>query len=190
MILLLDNFDSFTYNLVDYFEQLKVECQVVRNNTPLEEIQQIPFQGICLSPGPETPQQAGIMPELIQEFYDKIPMLGICLGHQALGMFFGAKLVKASKPMHGKVSTIRTQSSDWLFSNMPEEMEVVRYHSLILHHLPSTLEATAHSDVGEVMAFRHHALPLHGLQFHPEAWLTQNGLQMLSNWADLYELKG
>ncbi|HAA10752.1 MAG TPA: aminodeoxychorismate/anthranilate synthase component II [Cytophagales bacterium] len=190
MILLLDNFDSFTFNLVDYFEQLEVECKVVRNDAPLETIQKIPFRAICLSPGPETPTKAGIMPKLIEEFHDKVPMLGICLGHQALGMYFGAKLTKAARPMHGKVSQIRTIPGNLLFQGLPKQVEVVRYHSLILSDLPESLLATARTESGEIMAFRHHRLPLHGLQFHPEAWLTQFGLHMLTNWVKLYDLAG
>ncbi|WP_187264566.1 anthranilate synthase component II [Pontibacter beigongshangensis] len=181
MLLLLDNFDSFTYNLVDYFGQLGVEAHVVRNDVPLEELKQLPIKAIVLSPGPGVPEQAGSLMEVIREYHDKVPMLGICLGHQALGEFFGARLEKGLRPMHGKLSEI-TCLPDPVFKGLPEKMQVVRYHSLVLQHTPAAILPLAHTAEGELMAFRHKSLPLYALQFHPEAALTTYGLRMLHNW--------
>lgn len=181
MVLLLDNFDSFTYNLADYLQQLGVECRVVNNRFPLQDIGELPLQGIVLSPGPETPEKAGCMPALISRYFNKIPILGICLGHQALGQFFGAKLEKAQKPMHGKISQIHCQD-DYLFRGITPQIQVVRYHSLILNTLPDCLSSIAETATGEIMAIKHTELPIRGLQFHPEAILTESGLGMLKNW--------
>ena len=189
MLLLLDNFDSFTYNLVDYFGQLGVEAQVVRNDVKLEEIQKLPVQAIVLSPGPGTPQQAGVMMEVIRHYHAKVPMLGICLGHQALGEFFGATLAKGIRPMHGKISEISCEP-DAIFEGLPEKMPVVRYHSLVLRQVPESIKPLAHTLEGELMAFRHQTLPLHGLQFHPEAALTTYGLDLLRNWLSLAKKSG
>jgi anthranilate synthase/aminodeoxychorismate synthase-like glutamine amidotransferase len=181
VVLLLDNFDSFTYNLADYLQQLSVECRVMNNRARLQDIRELPLKGIVLSPGPETPEKAGCMPELIAACYDKIPILGICLGHQALGQFFGARLEKAQKPMHGKISEIHCQD-DYLFHGLNRQLKVVRYHSLILNALPDCLSSIAQTVTGELMAIKHKELPLRGLQFHPEAILTESGLAMLKNW--------
>jgi anthranilate synthase component 2 len=184
MLLLLDNFDSFTYNLVDYFRQLCLKVQVVRNDVPLEEVQQLPITAIVLSPGPGVPQQAGNMMEVIQYYHQKVPILGICLGHQALGEFLGAKLGKGLKPMHGKISEIQC-ADDPLFKGLPATMPVVRYHSLVLHQLPESILPLAYTSEGELMAFRHKHLSLYALQFHPEAALTTYGLHMLQNWVTI-----
>ncbi|MFD2248563.1 anthranilate synthase component II [Pontibacter ruber] len=184
MLLLLDNFDSFTYNLVDYFGQVGVEAHVVRNDVPLEEIKKLPVEAIVLSPGPGAPQQAGVMMEVIRHYHEQVPMLGICLGHQALGEFFGATLAKGIKPMHGKISEI-TCEQDPVFEGLPPIMPVVRYHSLVLQQVPQSIVPLAHTSEGELMAFRHSTLPLYALQFHPEAALTTYGLDMLRNWAVL-----
>ncbi len=182
VILLLDNFDSFTYNLVDYFEQLNTDCKVLRNNVPLREITEREYEGVILSPGPSTPADSGNLLEVINYYHTRLPMLGICLGHQAIGSFFGAKLTKAHKPMHGKLSTI-TVHRDPIFENISPSFEVVRYHSLILNINESqVLKPLAYTKEHELMAFRHQSLPIWGLQFHPEAALTQNGLDMLRNW--------
>lgn len=181
MLLLLDNFDSFTFNLVDYFEQLGAAVTVVRNDVPLEQIQRLSFEAIVLSPGPGVPQAAGVMPALIEHYHAQVPMLGICLGHQALGVHFGARLSKARRPMHGKISEI-TLTPDALWTGLPARVPVVRYHSLVLEHLPPPLVPLAHTAGGELMAFRHAYLPLYALQFHPEAILTTDGLRMLQNW--------
>ncbi len=187
LILLLDNFDSFTYNLQDYFAQANVRCKIVRNQRDPKEIFSGSYKGIVLSPGPGKPETAGCMTEVIRYYERTHPILGICLGHQAIGEYFGANLVKAAVPMHGKVSTISV-SNDLVFSGMPSHVNVVRYHSLILKDLPPCLEVTAYSDKGEVMAIRHKTKPIVGLQFHPEAILTDNGRQMLHNWVRFYQV--
>ncbi|GGK75453.1 aminodeoxychorismate/anthranilate synthase component II [Rufibacter glacialis] len=184
MLLLLDNFDSFTYNLYDYFRQLGVAVEVRRNDVPLAELQALPLEGIVLSPGPGTPEKAGVMPAVIDFYHDRLPMLGICLGHQALGQFFGAKVEKGLRPMHGKVSQIHC-APDPIFAGLPEKVPVVRYHSLVVQEAPATLVPLAHTTEGELMAFRHAHLPLYALQFHPEAALTQHGLEMLRNWVNI-----
>lgn len=184
MLLLLDNFDSFTYNLYDYFRQLGVAVEVRRNDVSLAELQKLPLEGIVLSPGPGTPEKAGVMPEVIDYYHDKLPMLGICLGHQALGQFFGAKVVKGLKPMHGKISEIHC-APDPIFQGLPTVMPVVRYHSLVVQASPACLVPLAQTEEGELMAFKHCELPLYALQFHPEAALTQHGLAMLRNWVKI-----
>lgn len=206
MIILLDNFDSFTYNLVDYFKQLGLTIKVLRNNVTIEQIIDLQPQAIILSPGHGTPRNAGIMMELIAKFYLKIPILGICLGHQALGEFFGATLQKASRPMHGKISVLQVVDNEvdsklkdelndklnsnkmnTLFHNLPKKFNIVRYHSLIILDDSQELEILAYTqnketDEKEVMAFRHKTLPIYGIQFHPEAILTEFGLDILRNW--------
>ncbi len=185
-ILLIDNYDSFTYNLYDYFLQLGAECLVIRNNEiPFEEIHNISFDAIVLSPGPKKPENAGFMMELIAYYFDKIPLLGICLGHQGIGKFFGASLQKANLPMHGKTSSIHHQQHP-LFKNLPEQYKVMRYHSLLLKELEQTpLLAIAQTEENENMAIAHPQLPIYGVQFHPESILTEHGLQLLGNWLTL-----
>ena len=181
MILLLDNFDSFTYNLVDYFNQLGVEVKVFRNDVALDKIKEYSYEGVVLSPGPENPEKAGYLMEVVNHYHDKLPMLGICLGHQAIGRYFGAQLEKAIRPMHGKITRISV-SGGAIFDSIPFEMDVVRYHSLVIKELPEILESTAVSDENELMAMQHRNLPISGLQFHPEAHLTEHGMDMLANW--------
>ena len=186
MILLLDNFDSFTYNLLDYFGQLGLECTVVRNDVPVEEIERLNFDAIVLSPGPGRPADAGCMMQIIARWHTKVPILGICLGHQALGEFFGAKLVKAQKPMHGKLSKVISSSEDKFLKDIPEVFDVVRYHSLVLTNLPEELISLAvTAQEQELMLMRHKSLPLFGVQYHPEAHLTSYGLELLYNWAQI-----
>jgi anthranilate synthase/aminodeoxychorismate synthase-like glutamine amidotransferase len=182
-ILLLDNYDSFTYNLFDYLQQTGHACWVVRNDAiSIDELENADFQAIVLSPGPKRPEEAGIMPALIAHFYRSKPMLGVCLGMQALGMFFGAKLVKAHVPMHGKTSLI-THTLHPIFEDIPPQFEVMRYHSLVLESLEGTdLQAIASTEAGELMALQHSSLPLVGVQFHPESILTQYGMNMIQNW--------
>ncbi|MEO1053881.1 MAG: aminodeoxychorismate/anthranilate synthase component II [Bacteroidota bacterium] len=187
MILLLDNFDSFTYNLVDYFNQLSVECNVIRNDADMQYVTQFDYEGVVLSPGPSTPDQSGCQNQVIDFYKDKLPMLGICLGHQAIGQFFGAQLTKAIKPMHGKLSEIIC-SEDYLFEGMEKKFNVVRYHSLVLEKLSDDLSVLALTDVGEIMAFKHNDFPIRALQFHPEAALTQNGFQLLKNWVSFNKI--
>lgn len=179
--MLLDNFDSFTYNLVDYFNQIGISCKIFRNNVALSEITRHSYSGIVLSPGPGTPVKAGNLMQVIAHYQSSLPVLGICLGHQALGEYFGARLEKAAVPMHGKIDEIIT-TGDYLFQGLPKKIKVVRYHSLVLYDLPEILSATAMSTGDEIMGIRHKYLPISGLQFHPEAVMTDSGLSMLRNW--------
>ncbi len=181
-ILLLDNFDSFTYNLLDYLGRVGAVCEVHRNNVSLETLKQENYVGVLLSPGPGKPQEAGNLIDVLAYFHQKLPILGVCLGHQAIGEFFGAKLLKAQKPMHGKISKITLTQDSVLFRDLPKQLGVVRYHSLVLQNLPKCLEATALSQENEIMALQHTFLPICGVQFHPEAALTNFGLQMIENW--------
>ncbi len=187
MILLLDNYDSFTYNLVDYFKQLGVSVRVLRNDEPFDVIVAGYYTGVVLSPGPEKPEMAGQLMKITEYFLGKLPMLGICLGHQAIGIQSGVRLIKAEKPMHGKISKIR-HSGGVLFHGLPEELEVVRYHSLILEEPPQGFNLLAETKNNEIMAFESQALKAHGLQFHPEAILTEYGLEMLRNWVSFYNI--
>ncbi|MBO3698943.1 aminodeoxychorismate/anthranilate synthase component II [Roseivirga sp. E12] len=188
MILLLDNYDSFTYNLVDYFGQLGIESKVFRNDFPIEEIKHFDYSGIVLSPGPENPSLAGNLLHVVNHYIGKCPMLGICLGHQAIAEFLGGKLAKADYPMHGKISKLVTRGSE-AFKDLPTQFEVVRYHSLLVEELPDVLNPTAYTESGELMAFESDEdLMVWGLQFHPEAILTQYGLEMLRNWVTFYNI--
>jgi anthranilate synthase/aminodeoxychorismate synthase-like glutamine amidotransferase len=184
-ILLIDNYDSFTYILYDYFLQLGADCAVIRNDElPFDEVLKLNFDALVLSPGPKKPEDAGLMPEIIAYFHNKKPILGICLGHQGIGEFFGAKLTKAKLPVHGKTSTLYHQNHD-LFKGLPDHFEVMRYHSLLLKNIENTdFEEIASTSTGEVMAMVHKKLPIIGVQFHPESILTEHGLQMLKNWLE------
>jgi|ERR1043165_340803 anthranilate synthase/aminodeoxychorismate synthase-like glutamine amidotransferase len=183
MVLLLDNYDSFTYNLRDYILQLGNQCTVVRNDEmSLDEIAKLHFDSAIISPGPKTPHEAGITMDFVGRFHRNKPILGICLGHQAIGEFFGAKLVKAIKPLHGKTSVIK-HTGNYLFRDIPVEFDVMRYHSLVLKEVEKTpLQITATTSANEVMAIAHPELKVAGVQFHPESVLTPNGLQILRNW--------
>jgi anthranilate synthase/aminodeoxychorismate synthase-like glutamine amidotransferase len=185
MVLLIDNYDSFTYNLRDYILQLGAECMVIRNDEmSLEEINTLRFSSVVISPGPKTPNLAGITLPFIEQFYNIIPILGICLGHQAIGEFFGAKLVKANRPMHGETSLVYHQNH-FLFKNVTQPFEAMRYHSLVLSEVENTpLQVVATTTSGEVMAIAHPQLRIAGVQFHPESILTPSGLQILKNWFD------
>jgi anthranilate synthase component 2 len=188
VLLLIDNYDSFTYNLKDYFEQLNQVVQVIRNDEwTLAEIQKTKWDGIIISPGPKTPNEAGISLAVIEAYHQNTPMLGVCLGHQALGVYFGASICQAQTPMHGKVSQIEP-SAHLMFEQILKPFLVCRYHSLVLKDIPEVLEILATSSEGEVMAMAHKQLPLWGMQFHPEAILTQNGMQLLSNWLKVVNL--
>lgn len=186
MILLLDNFDSFTYNLVDYFHQLKIEVKVFRNNISLEEITQYQYEGVVLSPGPETPSKAGNLLAII-DYYKDLPMLGICLGHQAIGEYFGGIIEKALKPVHGKCSLIEHEQKG-LFQTLPNPLKVVRYHSLIISKLPICLRSTAWTEANEIMGLEHKKLPIYGVQFHPESILTEFGIDLLRNWIEINQI--
>ncbi|WP_147534883.1 anthranilate synthase component II [Bacillus marasmi] len=187
MILLIDNYDSFTYNLYQYFGELGEEILVRRNNQiSIEEIYQLTPEAIILSPGPGRPENAGICVEVIKEFHKSTPILGICLGHQAIGHAFGAKIERAQNIMHGKTSKIAHTCSD-IFVNLPQHLEVMRYHSLVIN--PSTLPeeftvlGSATCDQ-EIMAIKHNQYPTVGLQFHPESVGTIDGKQMLKNFLE------
>jgi len=184
MILMVDNFDSFTYNLVQYFGELGAEVRVCRNNTlSLEDIERMRPAQIVISPGPCTPNEAGISLTAIQRFAGKIPILGVCLGHQAIGQAFGGRVIKAKRVMHGKVSTVRHDGRG-VFAGLPDSLAATRYHSLAVEResLPDCLEASAESEDGEIMGLRHRSLPVEGVQFHPEALLTEHGHAMLKNF--------
>jgi len=185
-ILLLDNYDSFTYNLHHYLLQAGAECQVLRNDAlPLDAFESLDFEAIVFSPGPKRPADAGMMMPLIERWHQRVPMLGICLGHQAIGEFFGAKLVKARLPMHGKTSEVSLRAEHPLFADLPRRFSVMRYHSLLLESLHDTpLDVLATTEAGEIMAFAHCTLPLVGVQFHPESVLTEHGLRLVRNWVD------
>lgn len=184
MILMIDNYDSFTYNLVQYLQMLKQELVVHRNDRiTLADIEAMKPNIIVISPGPCSPDQAGISLSLVEEFKGKIPILGICLGHQTIGQAFGAKVVKAAEPVHGKVHEI-LHSNKGVFEGLHNPLKVTRYHSLVLEKetLPSCLEVTAETKAGEIMGIRHKEYAIEGVQFHPEAILTEQGLELLSNF--------
>lgn len=183
-ILLLDNYDSFTYMLKDYIEQCGVSCFVYRNDELNEnEFLQLKFDALVISPGPQKPQNAGLLLKCIDLFYLSKPILGVCLGHQALGEFFGAELVKAKLPRHGKVDSIEHTHSE-LFSTVSNLFNATRYHSLILQNLPECIVPIAFCK-NEIMAIQHRSLPLYGIQFHPESCQSEAGLQIISNFVSI-----
>lgn len=182
MLLLIDNFDSFTYNLFDYISQLGVACVVKRNDVSIDELSQLKISGIIISPGTGIPDQSGNLMAILDYFHLTTPILGICLGHQAIGQYFGASLTKAPKPMHGKISKLDLKE-DCIFKNIPAQIDVVRYNSLILDlGENSQIKALAFSQKGELMALKHTLLPIWGLQYHPEAALSEYGIDTLRNW--------
>ncbi len=183
MILLVDNFDSFTYNLADYLAQLQLNVSVKRNLAPDDELFSEEYDAVVLSPGPGVPERSGKLLQIIDYYSGKKPILGICLGHQAIAVHFLGVTAKSKKPMHGKTSIVH-HDGDALFHNIPKSFRVVRYHSLICQHLPEQLEVIAKTD-DEIMAFRHKNLPVYGMQFHPEAYLTDFGLNILNNWKNI-----
>jgi anthranilate synthase/aminodeoxychorismate synthase-like glutamine amidotransferase len=184
MWVLIDNYDSFTWILQHYLLQAGRECAVYRNDElSVAQLAALNPERLILSPGPETPVQAGITMDAIAHFHDRIPILGVCLGHQALGMFFGGKLVHAAYPMHGKTSEI-THNNHPLFTGIPSPCTVMRYHSLAIEQLQGTdLQALAYTEDGTLMALTHKHHHCTGVQFHPESVGTEHGLQMLQNWA-------
>ena len=189
MYLMIDNYDSFVYNLVVYFEELGQEVLVKRNDEiSVEEIASLNPKGIIISPGPKAPESAGESIKIVQTFSNKIPILGVCLGHQVIGCAFGGTVVKGKTPMHGKVSPIWHKGRR-MFRNLPDRFEVTRYHSLIVREndLPSDLEIDAKTEDGVIMALSGKNIPVYGIQFHPEAVLTQYGHEMLQNFIDLCE---
>lgn len=188
-ILMIDNYDSFTYNLVQYFGELGAEVLVHRNDQiTLDEIEALAPDQICVSPGPCSPTEAGISVPLILRFAGKIPILGVCLGHQAIGAAFGGRVVRAKVIMHGKTSDITHTGSD-VFTNLPSPFTVIRYHSLAIERetLPDCLEITAQTADGEIMGVRHKTLPVYGVQFHPESILSEHGHALLQNFLRLEE---
>ena len=187
MILVIDNYDSFTYNLVQYFGELGAEPLVRRNDQiTLEEIRQLAPERICISPGPCSPAEAGISNDVIRTFAGKYPILGVCLGHQCMGHVYGGEVVRAGRLMHGKTSPILHNGKD-LFAGLPSPFEATRYHSLLVKRetFPDCLEITAETAEGEIMGLRHRELPLWGVQFHPESILTQHGKELLANFLKL-----
>jgi anthranilate synthase component 2 len=188
MLLMIDNYDSFTYNLVQYFGELRQEVVVFRNDqVSLEEVEALAPAQIVISPGPCTPNEAGISVPLIVRFAGKIPILGVCLGHQSIGQAFGGKIVHAKQVMHGKVSRIH-HTDKGVFHGLGESFEATRYHSLVIERasLPAVLEVTAWTEDGEIMGVRHTSLPVEGVQFHPESILTQHGHDLLQNFLRLH----
>ncbi|HEY3646063.1 MAG TPA: aminodeoxychorismate/anthranilate synthase component II [Gammaproteobacteria bacterium] len=189
MILMIDNYDSFTYNLVQYLGELGVEVAVRRNDAlSISDAMAMKPKGIVISPGPCTPNQAGISVELIKQLGDKLPILGVCLGHQAIGQAFGGRIVHAGQVMHGKVSRIR-HTGKGVFRGLPDGFEATRYHSLVIakDSVPDCLEVTAWTEddeghMEEIMGVRHKTLPIEGVQFHPESILTQHGHDLLRNF--------
>ena len=184
MLLMIDNYDSFTYNLVQYFGELGEEVKVVRNDAiTLDEIDAIGADRICLSPGPSSPAEAGVCVPLLQRFAGRLPILGVCLGHQAIGAAFGGHVVRAARVMHGKTDVV-SHTDTGVFSTLPSPFTVTRYHSLAIERgtLPDSLEITAWTDDGEIMGVRHKQFDIEGVQFHPESILTEHGHRLLKNF--------
>jgi anthranilate synthase component 2 len=186
MLLMIDNYDSFTYNLVQYFGELGEEVRTVRNDEiTLDEIAAMKPDRICISPGPKTPAEAGISIDILQQFKGKMPILGVCLGHQAMGAAFGGKVIRAKQVMHGKTSLI-AHTGVGVFKGLPSPFTVIRYHSLAIERasLPACLEVTAWTDDGEIMGVRHKEFDIEGVQFHPESILSEHGHALLKNFLE------
>lgn len=186
MLLMIDNYDSFTYNLVQYFAELGADVEVHRNDEiTTDAIEKMNPQQIVVSPGPCTPNEAGISVETIRRFAGRVPILGVCLGHQSIGHAFGGKIVHAKQLMHGKTSLIHHHNNS-VFTDLPNPFTATRYHSLVIEResLPDCLEITAWTDDGEIMGVRHKTLAVHGVQFHPESILTENGHHLLKNFLE------
>ena len=184
MLLMIDNYDSFTFNLVQYFGELGAEVKVFRNDElTLEHIEALSPSHIVISPGPCTPNEAGVTLAAIEQLAGRIPILGVCLGHQAIGQAFGGKVVRARRVMHGKVSRI-SHDGKGVFTKVENDFVATRYHSLVVEResFPECLEVSAQSEDGEIMGLRHRRLAVEGVQFHPEALLTEHGHQMLENF--------
>jgi anthranilate synthase component II len=188
MLLMIDNYDSFTFNLVQYFGELGEDVHTVRNDQiDVAGMAALKPARIVFSPGPCTPAEAGVCVEAIRHFAGRVPMLGVCLGHQAIGAALGGKIVRAGVPMHGKTSTIE-HDAQGVFKALPQNFTVVRYHSLTIARasLPADLLVTATSNDGEIMGVRHRGLPIEGVQFHPESILSEHGHAMLRNFLDVF----
>ena len=187
MLLVIDNYDSFTYNLVQYFGELGADLLVKRNDeTSLEEIESLHPERICISPGPRSPKEAGISNEVIRTFGPRLPVFGVCLGHQCMGDVFGGEVVRAGRLMHGKTSPI-LHDGKGVFLGLPNPFDATRYHSLLVRRetLPECLEVTAWTAEQEIMGLRHREFPIHGVQFHPESILTLEGKKLLQNFLSL-----
>ena len=187
MLLMIDNYDSFVYNLVRYFEELEEEIIIYRNDKiSIEDIEKMNIDGIVISPGPKSPKEAGLSLEIIDKFKEKIPILGICLGHQCIGYYFNAIVKKGNEPVHGKVFDI-THNNKGLFQNVKNPLRVTRYHSLIVsrENLPDTIEITSETDDKVIMGIKHKDYPIYGVQFHPEAEMTEEGHKILNNFINI-----
>ena len=187
MLLMIDNYDSFVYNLVRYFEELEEEIIIYRNDKiSIEDIEKMNIDGIVISPGPKSPKEAGLSLEIIDKFKEKIPILGICLGHQCIGYYFNAIVKKGNEPVHGKVFNI-THNNKGLFQNVKNPLKVTRYHSLIVsrENLPDTIEITSETDDKVIMGIKHKDYPIYGVQFHPEAEMTEEGHKILNNFINI-----
>ncbi|MEI7904927.1 MAG: aminodeoxychorismate/anthranilate synthase component II [Candidatus Firestonebacteria bacterium] len=186
MMLIIDNYDSFTYNLVQYFGELGAKLEVVRNDkTTIQKIKKMQPERIVISPGPKSPKEAGLSNEIIFEFKDKLPLLGVCLGHQCIGYVFGGNVIRADRLMHGKTSQIHHNKKD-LFKGLKNPFEATRYHSLIVsrNNFPKCLKITAWTKEGEIMGIKHRDYPVFGVQFHPESILTKPGMEILKNFLE------
>ncbi len=186
MLLMIDNYDSFTYNIVQYFGELGEDVRTVRNDAiSLEQIADLNPDRICVSPGPKSPKDAGVSVDVLKEFAGKKPILGVCLGHQAIGEAFGGKIIRAKQVMHGKTSKI-AHTGEGVFKGLPSPFTVIRYHSLAIERasLPACLEVTAWTDDGEIMGVRHKEFDIEGVQFHPESILSEHGHAMLKNFLE------
>ncbi|MEY3898962.1 MAG: hypothetical protein RI962_117 [Pseudomonadota bacterium] len=184
MLLMIDNYDSFTYNLVQYFGELGEDVRTYRNDEiTIEAIEQLNPSRICISPGPCTPHEAGISVAVLKHFAGKLPILGVCLGHQSIGAAFGGKVIRAQQVMHGKTSPIK-HTGVGVFKNLPSPYTIIRYHSLAIERdsLPDCLDVTAWTDDGEIMGVRHKQFPIEGVQFHPESILSEHGHTLLQNF--------
>jgi len=184
MLLMIDNYDSFTYNLVQYLGELGEQVHTVRNDAiTIEAVEALAPSRIVISPGPGTPDDAGISLAAIRHFAGRVPILGVCLGHQAIGQLFGGQVVRAGRVMHGKADTVEHRGQG-VFTDLPSRYQVIRYHSLVVARdsLPDCLEVTAWTDDGEVMGLQHRQLPVHGVQFHPESIASEHGHRLLANF--------
>ena len=187
-MILIDNYDSFTYNIVQYLEELGVEPKIFENDkVTIDELKSLDFDSMIISPGAGNPDNAGISMAVLEEFYKTKKILGICLGHQCIAKFFGANIAKSKNPTHGKTSKIFVCENLKLFKNLPKSFDVTRYHSLEVEKssMPSNLKITAETQDGTIMALEHNALPIYGVQFHPEAILTQYGHELLRNFIEI-----
>lgn len=184
MLLMIDNYDSFVYNLVRYFKELGEDVVVYRNDKiTIDEIENMDIKGIVISPGPKSPKEAGLSLDIIDKFKGKLPILGICLGHQCIGHYFGAQIIKGKEPIHGKISYINHNGEN-IFLNVKNPLRVTRYHSLIINRdsIPTDLDIVSETDDGVIMAVKHKYYQIYGVQFHPEAEMTEDGHRLLENF--------